>query len=61
MSIHQSDYDELKRLATNSYDNDKKFLNRVITGINGLEKEKSHLRNVIAALEKELEKANQPS
>ena len=61
MSIHQSDYDELKRLATNSYDNDKKFLNRVITGINGLEKEKSQLRNVIAALEKELEKANQPS
>ena len=52
MSIHPSDLNELKRLATNSYDDDKKFLNRIIAGINDLEKEKSGLRSVIAQLEK---------
>lgn len=61
MSIHASDLNELKRMATNSYDNDRKFLNRVINGINDLEKQASHLRSVIATLEKELAVAQQPS
>jgi uncharacterized tellurite resistance protein B-like protein len=53
MSIHASDLNELKRMATNSYDNDRKFLNRVINGINDLEKQASQLRSVIAQLQKE--------
>jgi hypothetical protein len=53
MSVHPVDLNELKRLATNSYDDDKKFLNRVITGISDLEKTVSQLRSVIAKLEKE--------
>lgn len=53
MSIHVSDLNELKRMATNSYDNDRKFLNRVLNGINDLEKEASQLRNVIVQLKKE--------
>jgi hypothetical protein len=52
MSIRPADLNELKRLATNSYDGDKKFLNRIIGGINDLEKELSGLRGVIAQLEK---------
>lgn len=50
MSVHPADLRELKRLATNSYDNDKKFLNRVITGISDLEKEISALKLEIIKL-----------
>jgi len=50
--VHSADMIELKRLATNSYDNDRKFLNRVITGINNLEKEVSKLNSEVLQLKK---------
>lgn len=51
MSVYPADMSELKRLATNSYDGDKKFLNRIITGIIALEKEVSALKHTIVKLE----------
>lgn len=44
MSIQKNDIEELKRMATNCYDNDKRFLNRVIQGIAALENEIRKLR-----------------
>jgi hypothetical protein len=58
MPILKSDIDELRRLVTNTYnENDKKFLNRVIAGIFEMERE-------IVRLKADLDKAvllKQPS
>lgn len=37
--VHESDLNELRRMATNTYDDDKRFLNRVLTGIAMMERE----------------------
>jgi hypothetical protein len=44
MSVHKSDLEELRRMATNCYDDEKKFLNRVIMGIGLLESENRKLK-----------------
>ena len=52
MPILKSDIDELRRLVTNTYnENDKKFLNRVIAGIAEMERD-------ILRLKADLDKAN---
>jgi ATP-dependent DNA ligase len=61
MTIHKSDLDELRRMATNVYDNDKKFLNRVIMGIGIMESEIRKLTEENSELKKkakELKVAN---
>lgn len=42
--ITKQDLNELKRMATNSYDNDKKFVNRIIEGIRKMDNEIQRLR-----------------
>lgn len=39
MSVSANDLSELKRLATNFYDDDKRFIYRVISEINSMERE----------------------
>lgn len=53
MPILKHDIEELRRMATNTYDDDKKFLNRVISGISEMERE-------IKRLKDDLEKAKKP-
>ena len=53
MPILKHDIEELRRMATNTYDDDKKFLNRVIAGISEMEREIVRLKN-------DLEKAKKP-
>ncbi len=53
MPILKHDIEELRRMATNVYDDEKRFLNRVIAGISEMERE-------IIRLGKELEKAKKP-
>ena len=52
MSIRRNDLDELKRLATNSYDEDQRFLNRVLDGIYAMERELRALKTELATLKK---------
>ena len=42
--VSKQDLEELSRLATNTYDNDKRFLYRVINGINAMDKEITQLK-----------------
>jgi hypothetical protein len=49
MSVSKADLEELKRLATNTYDEDKKFMNRIISGIGAMDQE---IRQLKAKLEK---------
>jgi len=51
--IHRNDLDELRRLATNSYDSEQKFMNRVINGIYAMDKEIVELRAEVAKLKGE--------
>ena len=53
MSIHKQDIEELRRLSTNAYDDDKRFINRVLNRIIEMEREITRLNN-------ELEKAKKP-
>ena len=53
MPIHKRDIEELRRLSTNAYDDDKRFINRVINGIIEMEREITRLNN-------ELEKSKKP-
>ena len=53
MPILKHDIEELRRMATNTYDDDKKFLNRVIAGISEMERE-------IVRLKADLDKAKKP-
>lgn len=52
MTISKKDIEELRRIATNTYDADKAFMNRVINGINILESENAKLKAEIDTLKK---------
>jgi hypothetical protein len=59
MTIHKNDLEELRRMATNTYDNDKKFLNRVIMGIGAMESELRKLKEENDDLKKKVKVANE--
>jgi len=50
MSVNKQDLSELNRLATNTYDDDKKFIYRIINGIHVMEREILTLKAEIAKL-----------
>jgi len=50
MPVNVNDLNELKRLATNFYDDDKKFVYRVITEIGSMEREILQLKSEIKNL-----------
>jgi len=50
MAVSTADLQELRRIATNTYDADKAFMNRVIKGIGAMESELQRLRNEIVTL-----------
>lgn len=52
--IQKDDLEELKRIATNTYDRDKAFMNRVLTGIAKMESEIAILKNENERLKKRL-------
>lgn len=52
--INKDDIEELKRIATNTYDRDKAFMNRVLTGIAKMESENSKLKQENERLKKQL-------
>jgi len=59
MAISQSDMTELKRISTNTYDEDKACINRIIRGITDLgnevrmlKQERDELKKQLAALRK---------
>jgi hypothetical protein len=55
MPILKSDIDELRRLMTNTYnENDKKFLNRVMAGIAEMEVANKQLKREILRLKADL-------
>ena len=54
MSISKNDLQELKRIATNTYSNDKAFINRVIKGIGILESENQRSKNEIEDLKNKI-------
>lgn len=56
MAVSKSDLQELRRIATNTYDADKAFMNRVIQGIGALDSENSKLKAEIEVLKKQLAK-----
>ena len=50
MAVTTADLQELRRIATNTYDADKAFMNRVIKGIGALDSENTRLKSEIAKL-----------
>lgn len=56
MAVSQQDMDELKRIFTNTYDDDKSLMNRVIKGISALNNEVNTLRAENLKLKKESQK-----
>ena len=50
MAVSREDLQELRRIATNTYDADKAFMNRVIKGIGAMDSEIQKLKNEIAEL-----------
>jgi len=52
MSINKQDIEELRRIATNTYDNDKRFMYRVIQGIGMMETQINQLKAEVARLQK---------
>jgi len=48
--ITKNDLNELRRLATNAYDDDKRFVNRVITEISNMSSEITRLRAEVQRL-----------
>jgi hypothetical protein len=54
MAISKNDLEELKRIATNTYDRDKAFMQRVLSGIAKMEAENAVLRNKNEELKKQL-------
>lgn len=54
MAVSKEDLQELRRIATNTYDGDKAFMNRVIKGIGALESENQRLKSEIAELQSKL-------
>jgi len=53
MSINRNDLDELKRIATNFYNEEQQFMNRVINGIYDMQKEIRELKEEVAKLKGE--------
>ena len=49
--IHKVDLTELKRMATNLYDNDKSCVLRIIRGIGSLEAENNRLRHELKTMQ----------
>lgn len=58
MSIQIQDIDELKRIATNTYDRDKSFVMRVIQGIAKLERDNAALSKENELLKEQLKSKN---
>lgn len=54
--IHPNDMNELRRISTNTYDNDKACMNRIIQGISAMANEISQLKSENAKLKVELER-----
>ena len=54
MSINIQDLEELKRIATNTYDRDKAFMQRVLAGIAKLERDNAKLFKENEILKKQL-------
>jgi hypothetical protein len=54
MAVTTADMQELRRIATNTYDADKAFMNRVIRGIGAMDSENQRLRNEIEELKKKI-------
>lgn len=50
MSVHPNDLNELRRLATNFYDDDKKFVYRVIKEITAMDREIFRLKTEVRKL-----------
>ena len=48
--INPNDLNELQRLVTNTYDDDKKFLRRIIVGITEMDRKITALQAEIAQL-----------
>lgn len=57
MSISQNDMNELKRIATNTYDGDKACMHRIIRGIDALNTQLRTLRAENDRLNSELKAA----
>lgn len=51
--IRKEDLNELKRIATNTYDEDKKFVNRIIMEVGSMEREIKRLQDEVARLKLE--------
>jgi hypothetical protein len=58
MAVNQQDMTELKRLATNFYDNDKACIHRIIMGISNLEKQIRNQKVEIDSLKQQLAAKN---
>ena len=56
MPISKDDIQELKRIATNTYAEEKAFMNRVIKGIGESESENLRLKNEIVTLKMQIKK-----
>jgi len=54
MAVSTADLQELRRIATNTYDGDKIFMNRVIKGIGALESENQRLKNELTELKQKV-------
>lgn len=54
MAVSRDDLQELRRIATNTYDADKAFMNRVIKGIGAMESEMQRLKAEISELHSKL-------
>lgn len=54
MAVTPNDLQELKRIATNTYDSEKAFMNRIIRGIGLLNSENQKLKNEVEELKKKL-------
>ncbi len=57
--ISVSDLNELRRLSTNSYDEEKALVNRVIRGINELHEENKKLKAELKVLYEKERKVNE--
>jgi uncharacterized small protein (DUF1192 family) len=51
--INKEDLSELQRLVTNTYDDDKKFLQRIIVGITQMDQKITQLKAEVARLKKD--------
>ena len=61
MAISRNDLEELRRIATNTYDRDKAFIQRVMNGIAKIEAENSTLKTQNEKLKAELAALKKPS